>query len=112
MAPEIAHQFKTNRALFDQTAREWTKKFASEMNLNDFRQVQLQYHQNEFHIQKFQAGQPWSISLPAVLQELGRDPSMTKLIPDFDLDSEQRLSRFKDVDVYSIRLKDVFPISI
>ena len=78
------------------------------MNVNDFREVQLQNHQSEFKIQKFQKGQPLSNSLPAVLQELSRDPSLAKQIPDFDIDSEQRLSGFKEVDVYSIILKDIF----
>jgi ubiquitin-conjugating enzyme E2 D/E len=26
--PEIARQYKTDRALFDKTAREWTKRYA------------------------------------------------------------------------------------
>ena len=112
MAPEIAHQFKTDRELFEQTAREWTQKFATKMKLKDFCQIQQMNHQKKLQIQKVQTVQPQNKSLPAVLQELGRDPSLAKLIPDFDLDSEQRLCGFIDVDVYSIRLKDIFPISI
>merc|ERR1712136_230950 len=29
LVPEIANQFKVNRAKFDHTAREWTKKYAT-----------------------------------------------------------------------------------
>jgi ubiquitin-conjugating enzyme E2 D len=28
LVPEVAHQYKTDRAKYDETAREWTRKYA------------------------------------------------------------------------------------
>ena len=32
IVPEIAHVYKTDRSRYDATAREWTRKYASEYN--------------------------------------------------------------------------------
>jgi hypothetical protein len=34
LVPEIAHTYKTDRARYEATAREWTRKYASKLILN------------------------------------------------------------------------------